>query len=243
MFFFFSFFFFFSVFFLFSLFLFRSRFLLGSFLWGLCWGRCPPSPSAPCGLWGLCWGRFSGVLVGFLRGFGLLLVALVLAFGSVAPVGSVFGVGPGVCFWVRLLGLALWSFFGVLLLGLALWSFFGVLLFGPSFGSGSLVLGFLAGPLVLVWLRFLAPGFLAGPLVLVWLRFLAPGFWFGPLVLVGSGFGAGLLVGSGSFGWLRLFWFLGVFFPRCLVFAGGWFLVFFFFKMGSLGASRGPLLL
>ena len=254
MFFFFSFFFFFSVFFLFSLFLFRSRFLLGSFLWGLCWGRCPPSPSAPCGLWGLCWGRFSGVLVGFLRGFGLLLVALVLAFGSVAPVGSVFGVGPGVCFWVRLfgprllglalgsgsLGLALWSFFGVLLLGLALWSFFGVLLFGPSFGSGSLVLGFLAGPLVLVWLRFLAPGFLAGPLGLVWLRFLAPGFWFGPLVLVGSGFGAGfwfgprvwfgagLLVGSGSFGWLRLFWFLGVFFPRCLVFAGGWFLVFFF---------------
>ena len=239
MFFFFSFFFFFSVFFLFSLFLFRSRFLLGSFLWGLCWGRCPPSPSAPCGLWGLCWGRFSGVLVGFLRGFGLLLVALVLAFGSVAPVGSVFGVGPGVCFWVLLLGPALWS------------SAFGscslVLLWGPSFGSGSLVLGFLAGPLVLVWLRFLAPGFLAGPLGLVWLRFLAPGFWFGPLVLVGSGFGAGfwfgprvwfgagLLVGSGSFGWLRLFWFLGVFFPRCLVFAGGWFLVFFFFKMGCIG--------
>ena len=215
MFFFFSFFFFFSVFFLFSLFLFRSRFLLGSFLWGLCWGRCPPSPSAPCGLWGLCWGRFSGVLVGFLRGFGLLLVALVLAFGSVAPVGSVFGVGPGVCFWVRLLGLAFgscfWvrlfgSCFWVRLLGLALWSFFGVLLFGPSLGS-------------FFWVRLFGPRLFGWSFGFGWLRFwcwvLVWSFGFGWLrfwcwVLVWS---SGL-VWCWAFGWLRLFWLA----PALLVF-------------------------
>lgn len=176
-FFFFSFFFFFSVFFLFSLFLFRSRFLLGSFLWGLCWGRCPPSPSAPCGLWGLCWGRFSGVLVGFLRGFGLLLVALVLAFGSVAPVGSVFGVGPGVCFWVRLFGPRLfgWSF------GFGLAPVFGSRFFGWSFGFG---LAPVFGSRLLVW----SFGF-------GWLR-----FWCWVLVW-SSG-----LVWCWAFGWLRLFW-------------------------------------
>ena len=232
MFFFFSFFFFFSVFFLFSLFLFRSRFLLGSFLWGLCWGRCPPSPSAPCGLWGLCWGRFSGVLVGFLRGFGLLLVALVLAFGSVAPVGSVFGVGPGVCFWVRLFGSCFW----VLLLGLALWSFFGVLLFGPSLGSGFWVRLF--GPRLFGWsFGFgLAPVF--GSRLLVW------SFGFGWLrfwcwVLVWS---SGL-VWCWAFGWLRIFWlapallvgsgsfgFWAFFSPGVLCLPGVGFWSFFFLK-------------
>ena len=201
-----------------------------------------------------CWGRSFGVFVGVGVLRRLRLRAVFGVFVGVVSLGSlwVFS-GVLVCFWLLWsLLLALWLLsgrslgsvrvfaFGSGSLGLAFGSCSLVLLWGPSFGSGSLVLGFLAGPLVLVWLRFLAPGFLAGPLGLVWLRFLAPGFWFGPLVLVGSGFGAGfwfgprvwfgagLLVGSGSFGWLRLFWFLGVFFPRCLVFAGGWFLVFFF---------------